>query len=120
MLDTSESGYEAGNCYRNAAKFVLDKVSLNGSDFILCHGQVKSPQTGEYHGHAWVEWGDGTGIVIDPTNDRPEANIFVLPFFYESGEIDGSSVKYYERFEILRLSVEYGDWGPWPEDEQEA
>lgn len=119
LLDTSQTGNTLGNCYRNSAEFVIEKKEFGGSLLKLAHADVRHPETGDYHGHAFVVWGDGIGMVIDPSNGRDEAGFFALPDYFRLGCIDPDSVKYYSREDAMRMSLRFEHWGPWPEDDKE-
>lgn len=80
---------------------------------LLCHGEVFSHEAEIYHGHAWVEWGDGVGLVIDPSTGKPEPVIIALPTYYQLGKIDPATVKRFSADELVHLLAKHHNWGPW-------
>lgn len=114
FLDTSETGFEKGNCFENAAKFVMDKgPEFEGSYLILCHGMVWSEIHIRFHPHAWVEWGDGARLVIDPSTGDSSPAILLSRQYYRLGMIDMRTVKRFTRDELLKIVAREQNWGPW-------
>jgi len=113
FLDTSKTGYGQGLCYENAGRFVMQKKEFDGEPLFLCHGEVFASGKEIYHGHAWVEWGNGVGMVIDPSNGKPEAMIVVLPTYYQLGKIDPATVKRFTANELVHKVARHPHWGPW-------
>ncbi len=118
LLETDLTGNAMGECYRNSAEFVLHKSDLDGnfegSPLLLCHGDVKGPD-GTYHGHAWVEWGDGIPLVFDPSTGHPTSLIIPAPSYYELGGIDPDQVMRYTQSWVMQKLVETEFYGPWRE-----
>lgn len=115
LLDTSETGFTRGECFENTGRFVMDKSELDGSPILLCHGLVWHPEKKLYHPHAWLEWGDGAGMVIDPSTGQDEALISFLPFYYEKARIEPEKIKRYTADEYRKAIIKTGNWGPWEE-----
>ena len=115
LLDTKGSGHTTGNCFQNAANFVMEKEEFDGEPIMLCHGMVWHPEKSFFHAHAWLEWGDGIGMVIDPSNGNTEALIAPVPVYYEAARIDPNLVTRYTREECMVNLVKTENWGPWNE-----
>jgi len=113
FLDTSKTGYAQGLCYENAGRFVTQKREFEGSPLLLCHGEVFSHEAEVYHGHAWVEWGDGVGMVIDPSTGKPEPVIAGRSTYYLMGKIDAAAVKRFTADELVHEAARHPRWGPW-------
>ncbi len=116
LLDTSRTGSDQGNCYENCAKFVLAKGDFDGSPLLLCHADVRHPEN-PYHGHAWVEWGDGHPLVFDPSNGTEAVSLFSLANYYELAQIQPAKVQRYTRNELRTMIVATETYGPWEGDE---
>ncbi len=117
LLDTRVTGNDLGNCYMNAANFVMEKGDkdgrFEGSQLLLCHADVTRDEDGLRHGHAWVEWGDGVGMVFDPSNGKPDAAMFLLPLYYEWGQVDPDQVQRFDREQVFEQLVKTEVFGPW-------
>jgi len=113
FLDTSKTGYGQGLCYENAGRFVMRKKEFDGEPLVLCHGEVFSHEAETYHGHAWVEWGDGVGMVLDPSTGKPEPVIASCSTYYLMGKIDPATVIRFEMDELVHKLARNHNWGPW-------
>lgn len=112
LADTSRTGNDRGKCYDNCARFVLEKGEFEGAPLLLCHGQVWSEKLG-YHGHAWVEWGDGHPMVFDPSNGEEVATVVLAGDYYQAAQIRPFDVKRYTRDELRTMMVANETYGPW-------
>lgn len=110
FLDTTATGNARGECFENCARFIIEKPEFDGGPVILCQGKVWN-QTNSYHPHAWLEWGDGMGLVIDPSNDAPTAAIFPKPSYLAAGQC--KSVRRFSINEVRRLLLKTRHYGPW-------
>ena len=113
FLDTSGSGFKMGDCYQNAAEFQMEKPEFEGSTVWLCHGEVMHSEKHFYHGHAWLEWGDCAGLVIDPSTGKPEALFVPAPMYYKLGKINPETIKRFTVDETRENLVKTECWGPW-------
>lgn len=113
FLDTSETGFAQGFCYENAGRFVMRKKEFDGEPLFLCHGEVFASEAEVYHGHAWVEWGDGVGMVLDPSTGKPEPMMIVLSTYYRLGQIDPATVERFTADELVHKVARHPHWGPW-------
>lgn len=113
FLDTNKTGYAQGMCYENAGQFVMRKKEFEGSSLLLCHGEVFSHETEIYHGHAWVEWGDGVGMVLDPSTGKPEPMIAGRSTYYLMGKINPDRVKRFTADDLVHKVDRHPHWGPW-------
>ncbi len=112
LVDTRKTGNDRGNCYENTARFVLDRGEFEGTPVMLCHGMVASEET-PYHGHAWVEWGDGHPLVFDPSNGEPVATIMLAGDYYHAGKIYPGRVQRYTQDMVRHMVAQYETYGPW-------
>lgn len=116
LLDTSKTGYGLGNCYENCARFVMSKGmpdgEFEGSPLLLCHGDVRG-RDGIYHGHAWIEWGDGIPLVFDPSSGHNQAMVAASPNYYELAGIDPAKVSRYEVGDVRQQIIAHEYYGPW-------
>lgn len=113
FLNTQATGFRKGDCYENAARFVLAKPAYDGSEVVLVHAQVHSPEAG-WHGHAWLEWGDGVGLVLDPSCGEPTVAIFLPASYYRTGKV--RKVRRFTPDEARRQMLKSKTFGPWREE----
>ena len=90
-----------GKCYELAGRYVTSNPNS-----ILVHGKLINPYTRGFKelDHAWVE--DG-GDILDPVMD-----IKMPKEAYESW-FKVKPYKKYTHTEVLKLTLETGNWGPW-------
>jgi len=99
---------KGGDCYRCAAKYVLD----NPETYTLAHAVVtgQGPIEGLRYGHAFVLFDrDGVEYVKDLSADveMPSALYFAI------GRIDSEKVVTYTSEEAIHKMIEFEHWGPW-------
>lgn len=116
LLDTSKTGYSQGNCYENCARFVMSKGKpdgeFEGSLLLLCHGDVRG-RDGIYHGHAWIEWGDGIPLVFDPSSGHDQVMVAASSNYYQLAGIDPDAVRRYRVVDVRKQIVAHKYYGPW-------
>ena len=111
FMNTTLTGNEQGECFQNTAEFILMKPEFEGTLVMLCHGMVWNSRDEFYHPHAWLEWGDGVPLCIDPSNGEEHATILLAPMYYTIGRV--KDVVRYTEDEVRDRLIETGVYGPW-------
>lgn len=122
-----------GNCFVVAAKLVLgwlhdtflEHRRTQGDTVYLVHGQVRSPATGRWHCHAWVEveaqvrfpglLPDAPTIPVVLVVDRSNGNSVEMPkeLYYDLGCV--RNVRRYTKQQVLESISASHVYGPWKE-----
>ena len=94
-----------GDCFEVAAELLVF-VLKHERDALLVHAEVIHPETGQLHGHGWVEVG---GMAVDVSNGL----CVVMPApLYRAVARHGKLVEYnyHEAVEHLLQTRNYGPW----------
>ena len=83
------------------------KVDLDNTKYRLVHGNCAILPQDEAVNHAWIEEGD---VIHDVSNRR---HIVVdRKTYYEAFEV--KNVRIYSKLEMMKLTMHFRHWGPWP------
>jgi hypothetical protein len=107
-LDTSNLP-DGGDCFNSAYEYMVENGPSN-KNLKLVHSIVsgQGKLSGKRYTHAWCE---DDNNVIDTSNGNNFQVIKML--YYGIGNVNPNQGKYYDYNETLRMSLKYGNKGPW-------